>query len=342
MCDYRDSAGVKPKFHHRRHPLHSAPMRVTIADDPFSHHYQGKSLWTRNAWPAKWVSHPDPGPAPFVAAYRRHFKLAAPATVRLHVCADERYHLWLDGTLLGRGPERGDADHWFYETYELPLAPGRHTLVARVWSLGQGERAQMAGEGGGGAGGQVAAPYAQLSVYHGLLVACDDEFLPLIATGVAEWEARLLPGYAFSPPGIAWGTGARITIDGTQFPWNFHRGDGEGWLPVVTRHAAVTEGRMEAGPSHVMRPAPLPPMLDRYVRPGKVRFVEAVATTPSMRRTTTDGSSGSEVPSTPAPADPANNLHDEERDIQRSLSNRQPLRFAPYIARRIILDLENY
>src|SRR5688500_6818857 len=251
MCDYRDSAGVKPKFHHRRHPLHSAPMRVTIAADPFSPHYQptspstrnapaaaaratphaprpppptpsapmrvtiadapsshpsqGKSPWPRNAWPAKWVSHPDPGPAPCVAAYRRHFKLAAPATVRLHVCADERYHLWLDGTLLGRGPERGDPDRWSYETYELPLAPGRHTLVARVWSLGQGERAQMAGDTGGGAGGQIAAPYAQLSVYHGLLVACDDEFLPLIVTGVAEWEARLLPRYAFSPPGIAWG-----------------------------------------------------------------------------------------------------------------------------------------
>jgi hypothetical protein len=91
-----------------------------------------------------------------------------------------------------------------------------------------------------------------------------------------------------------------------------------------------------------MRPATLPPVLDRYVRPGKVRFVEAVATTPAMRRTTTDGSGGSEVPSTPAPVNPAQNLHDEERDIQQSLSNRQPLRFQPFTARRIILDLQNY
>src|ERR687897_838561 len=105
------------------------PMRVTITEDPFPHHYVDKSLWTRNSWPAKWVSHPDPGPPPFVAAYRRTFKLTAPATVRLHVSADERYQIWLDGTLLGRGPERGDLDHWYYETYEVPLGAGRHTLA---------------------------------------------------------------------------------------------------------------------------------------------------------------------------------------------------------------------
>src|SRR5687767_9167686 len=147
-------------------------MRVTLDGDPFAHLDAAKTLWSRNTWPAKWIAHPDPaGPPPFVVAYRRSFKLAGPATVRLHVSADERYHLWLDGTLLGRGPERGDPDHWYFDSYEIPLDPGRHTLVARVWSLGFGERSQMAGDTGGGAGGQVAAPYAQFSVYHGLLVA---------------------------------------------------------------------------------------------------------------------------------------------------------------------------
>src|SRR5215211_1516896 len=111
-------------------------MRVTIEGEPFAQHNADKSLWSRNTWPAKWIAHPDPGPAPFVVAYRRSFKLTEAAVVRLHVTADERYHLWLDGTLLGRGPERGDAEHWYFDTYEIPLSSGRHTLVARVWSLG--------------------------------------------------------------------------------------------------------------------------------------------------------------------------------------------------------------
>jgi len=41
--------------------------------------------------------------------------------------------MYLDGELLGRGPERGDAENWFYETYDL--------LVSRVnicWLPGSG------------------------------------------------------------------------------------------------------------------------------------------------------------------------------------------------------------
>jgi hypothetical protein len=310
-------------------------MRVTIEGDPFAHHNADKSLWSRNAWPAKWIAHPDPGRAPFVVAYRCSFKLTGAAVVRLHVTADERYHLWLDGTLLGRGPERGDAEHWYFDTYEVPLSQGRHTLVARVWSLGGGEHAQMAGETGGGAGGQVAAPYAQTSVYHGLLVACDDSLLTQIGTGVAAWEAKVLPGYAFSPPGIAWGTGARADIDGSRFAWNFHRGDGEGWTAVVQRHGGVTEGRMEAGPSHVLRPATLPPMIDRYVPGGTVRFVEAIEGMGDSVRIARAGEVESLV-------HPERNLSDECERIGRRLANRQPIQLGAYTGRRMVIDLGDY
>src|SRR3954471_9250912 len=170
-------------------------MRITITDDPFAHHDAEKTLWTRSTWPARWASHPGVTDAlrPVVVAYRRVFKLADDATFHLHVSADQRYQLYLDGVQIARGPERGDAEHWFFETYEVTLPRGRHTLVARVWSLGEGQRVQRGGDSGGGAGGQVASPYAQLSVYHGLIVACDDAYLPDVATGLAAWEAKILP-----------------------------------------------------------------------------------------------------------------------------------------------------
>src|SRR5438477_1469960 len=99
-------------------------MRVTLDRDPFAHLERGKSLWTRGTWPARWIAHPDPVAPPFVVAYRRQFKLTAQETIRLHMSADERYALFLDGVLIGRGPERGDADHWFFETYEVTAAAG--------------------------------------------------------------------------------------------------------------------------------------------------------------------------------------------------------------------------
>ncbi|HEY7116126.1 MAG TPA: hypothetical protein VH475_06055, partial [Tepidisphaeraceae bacterium] len=285
-------------------------MRVRLDADPFVHRDRGKTLWTRGAWPARWIAHPDPGAMPFVIACKRHFKLAAEETIRLHVSADERYQLYCDGVLIGRGPERGDADNWFFESYELALPAGRHTLVARVWSLGA-----------------ALSPYAQMSVDHGLLVACDEPYLELLATGVAPWESMVLPGYTFAPSGLAWGTGARVEIDGQRFAWNFHRGDGDGWTSAAVRQAAVTAGRMEAGPSHLMRPAILPAMVERYVRAGRVRHV---------------GELGAGVESAGVPIDPAHDLPDEREALQARLANHQPLQFEPHARRRIVIDLENY
>jgi alpha-L-rhamnosidase len=298
-------------------------MRVTADSDPFAHLDRDKTLWMRNTWPAHWIAHPQGDSSPVVIAYRRIFKLTEEVTFRLHVTADERYQLYVDGVQIGRGPERGDADHWLYETYELTLGPGQHTLVARVWSLGQGERTQMGGDAGGGAGGQLAAPYAQISVYHGLLVACDDAYLSLIATGVADWQAKVLPGYSFTPPGIAWGTGARVEIDGATFAWNFHRGDGEGWESVIARHGGVTQGRMEAGPSHLLQPATLPAMIERYVTGGRIRHVDDVTTATARVQS-------------------ANDITSERDALQALFANRQPLQFAAHTRRRLIIDLDNY
>jgi hypothetical protein len=299
-------------------------MRVTIAGDPFAHLDQQKTLWGRGSWPARWVTHPEVGAGqrPVVVAYRREFRLAAEATVRLHVSADERYQLYVDGTMLGRGPERGDADNWFFETYEVALAAGRHVIVARVWSLGSGEPTEV----GQKPGGQVGSPLAQISVYHGFLLACEDDSL---STGTSAWEAKVLPGYAFRPPGIAWGTGARVEVDGEVYAWNFQRGDGDGWVAVKNLHAGVGAGRMEAGPSHRLRPATLPAMIERYVAAGAVRHVEDLA------RPGADETAGRRV-------EGARNLEREQAAYQARWANRQPMRFPARTRRRVVVDLEDY
>jgi hypothetical protein len=155
-------------------------MRVTIEKDPFAHLTQAAAWQESSHWPASWIGCPG-AQVPFVSAFRLKFGVAQAGTARLHVSADERYELFLDGERLGRGPERGAPDVWFFESYAVDLKPGRHILAARVWALGdKGMEAQMS-----------SAP--------GFLLAAEGEWGSMLSTGLAPWEALLLKGWSFRP-----------------------------------------------------------------------------------------------------------------------------------------------
>lgn len=79
-----------------------------------------------------------PGGKADCSLFRRKFHLDAPARLRLLVSADSRYNLYLDGEFLGRGPVRGDLEHYHYACCEAELAAGEHLLAAEVlhWSDG--------------------------------------------------------------------------------------------------------------------------------------------------------------------------------------------------------------
>lgn len=231
-------------------------MRISITNDPFISLDEGKDWIRRGIWPCKWICYSEAGEPPFVTAYRKRFTMETDATVRVHVSADERYELFLDGERIGRGPERGDRNNWHYETYDIPMAKGDHVLVARVWSLGS------------------RAPYAQMTVYPGFILAPEGEFIDKLGTGVADWECKKLAGYEFTDPHPAWGTGANLIVHGDEFPWGYEKGDGGGWGPVESRDPGANGFiRNEYPPLHLMKPAVLPPMIERKVYVGSVRFV---------------------------------------------------------------------
>ena len=79
-----------------------------------------------------------PGGKAEYSLFRRRFHLDADGVLRLLVSADSRYNLYLDGKLLGRGPVRGDLEHYHCERYEQDVASGDHLLCAEVlfWSDG--------------------------------------------------------------------------------------------------------------------------------------------------------------------------------------------------------------
>jgi|GEM_PF-240790 len=289
--------------------------RVLIHHHPFEAYEEreasAKLPWEpADAWPCKWISGPDEWKTPFVTAYRIRFAAVTEELVRIHVSADERYELYLDGERIGRGSERGPALSWFYETYRLHLGAGEHVLVARTWSLGE------------------LAPWAQSSVYPGFLLAPDtEEWQRAIGTGIAPWQVLKLEGYEFKEtPGL--GIGAKLVVDGARFPWGVERGAGEVWMPAVSRKSGNNGyvAQVSAKP-RVMFPAQLPPMLEAPIRHLSVRYVGtvAVAGNPAEEPLSSDLAFPNEIEGWDAWA---NGL--------------APLTLPPGSVRRAIIDLNNY
>lgn len=107
-------------------------------------------ILTRN-WEARWISHPDiQRQAEAVIHFRKSFDLAAtPDSFIVHVSADNRYILYVNGEKIGRGPARGDQRHWRFETYDLAeyLNQGQNVIAAVVWNFGDlRPQAQMSHE----------------------------------------------------------------------------------------------------------------------------------------------------------------------------------------------------
>jgi hypothetical protein len=252
-----------------------------------------------------------------VAAYRLEVDVADRSTVTIHVSADQRYELWLDGHLVGRGPERGDQLNWFFETYELCLEPGAHALVARVWTL-----ELLPG----------LAPAAQVAVRHGFLLAAEAPFGDLFSTGVATWDACTVTGYAFRtmpPHGAGHLAGGTVQIDAKKYPWGIEHGKSSRFTPAkVVERAAEWVGNNAWGEllGHRLTPAVLPAMLDRIVSGIRVRHADA-----------------------PESSDTENTLVEatacldaEVRSLQAVLDAEQPLLIEANARRRFILDLGDY
>src|SRR5262245_9888043 len=101
---------------------------------------------------ANWIwNGDDPLARNVVMQFRRAFTLgAAPAAARLHLSADTRYILYVNGERLGFGPARNYHTHYEYDSYDLTphLRAGENVLAIAVVHWGEGTFHQMAGCGG--------------------------------------------------------------------------------------------------------------------------------------------------------------------------------------------------
>lgn len=210
-----------------------------------------------------WLAPRDESGPAVAHAYRVRFWRERAGVLRLAVSADERYILFLDGEVVGRGPERGDCDNWFSDALELPVRTGSHVLVAVVWSAGEG------------------APLAQIGFQAGFYLYHQNPGRETdLSTGFAAWRVKPLPGHRFvdlgGRPSEYYAIGLDLEIDGASHPWGVERGSGQGWVraavapPPATRFSAFGE----QSPARNPRPGGLPSMEEAAVKTGRVRSVE--------------------------------------------------------------------
>ena len=72
--------------------------------------------------------------------FRQAFELAAaPQATALHISADGRYQLFVNGSLVGRGPARCDPAYQYYDSYDIAphLHPGKNVIAVLGHSYGQ-------------------------------------------------------------------------------------------------------------------------------------------------------------------------------------------------------------
>lgn len=291
-------------------------MKILNTEKPYKGFYNkrtGAPYYDVDYWPCKWITCFEANQPPFVMAFRKKINLVEPVVMRVHVTADERYELYVDGIRVGRGSERGDKNNWFYDTYELSFSEGTHVIVARVWALGP------------------LKPWAQVSVYPGFIFSPEgEENFKLLGTGAAEWEAKKLQGYDFLQPkdliGYGAGSGGKLMIDGSNFSWGFEKGEGEGWnIAAVLDSGNNGYVRKPARNVHIMRPSILPAMLEQKITAGIVRHISRPQASDVRMEAISE----------------KNNLL-SEFDCWNGLLRGKSLMIPPNTYRRIIIDLENY
>ena len=243
--------------------------RFAVTQDPFVNHARRQDPtpmgWDWPAygeWPAQWIDHPERSKEHgSVALFQLDFHVDTDQSVRIHVTADNRYMLAVDGVRIGVGPERGDAQNWYYESHVVDLKAGSHRICALSWWLGD------------------LAPWAQCSIRPGFLVAAEGPLGDIISTGKADWKVSILDGIGTIPTGPTIVTGCRFQIDANRYPTDWMAGITSELISAKPICAAMcAEWKNEIQPGWLLRPAMLPAMLSKQIKPGIARMVDTTGT----------------------------------------------------------------
>src|SRR6266568_1674091 len=169
----------------------------------------------RTKWSALWITHPTaPLREPIVLHFKKSFTVTnLPSHFLVHVSADNRFVLYLNGERIGDGPARGDLAHWRYETFDLAahLKTGENLLTATVWNFG------------------IYAPVAQITNRTAFLVEGDTAAESPVNTNdswlVEEEKGQMILARKDEGFDVYMASGPGETLDAKRFDWDWQAAD---------------------------------------------------------------------------------------------------------------------
>ena len=223
--------------------------------------------------PANWIAPSKvPGDSFTVFHARRSVVLdKVPARFLVHVSADNRYRLYVNGAQVSSGPQRSDVSHWRYETLDLApqLHAGRNVIAALVWNWG------------------AARPVAQHSRRTGFLMQGNSAVeAALVNTGPA-WNVLIDAAYApvattSATMGNYYAAAPGDSIDGARYPWGWETNQSvdDAWSQAAivgdVRRRAMPPGGYGEVSEWQLEPRSIPPMEEKEQRIPSIRRATGV------------------------------------------------------------------
>lgn len=177
--------------------------------------HQGKDFnMLKHTWKAQWITHPSASTLDYgVFMFRRSFDLReVPENFIIHISADNRYRLYVNGVYITYGPSAGDIDHYRYESIDIAshLREGSNVIAAEVVNFGEYRRA------------------AQQTFQTAFILQAECEALPDldINTGESSWKVSRNEAYKDIPftsdsLGAYYAAGPGEKIDASLYPWGW-------------------------------------------------------------------------------------------------------------------------
>ncbi|MFL5508883.1 MAG: alpha-L-rhamnosidase C-terminal domain-containing protein [Gemmatimonadaceae bacterium] len=237
------------------------------------------------AAPAHWIA-PAGTPADTFTVFhaRRTFLLEkVPARFVVHVSADNRYRLYVNGMQMASGPQRSDVAHWRYETIDLAsqLHAGRNVISALIWNWG------------------AARPVAQHSNRTGFLMQGDSPVEAALVNTGPGW--RVLTDSAYAPIATTTATMGNYyaaapgdSINGARYPWGWETAQysDDGWSDAAivgdVRRRAMPPGAYGEVSGWQLEARSIPPMEERVQSLATVRRATGVQADAGFLRGTAD------------------------------------------------------
>jgi alpha-L-rhamnosidase len=194
-----------------------------------------ESITNKGNWNASWITCPGAPQRDYgVYHFRKTVNLpTAPSKFIIHVTADNRYRLFVNGHAVSSGPARGDLYNWYYETIDIgpQLVNGNNIIAAVVWNMG------------------VHAPVAQISNQTGFMLQGDTKQEEVVNTNDG-W--KVIQNKSYTP--CSMDNGGRLRtymvvgpgdhVEGAAYPWGWETAgfDDQQWLKATTITNPVQAG----------------------------------------------------------------------------------------------------